>query len=252
MLRDRSAEEVEGEEEELEKRVFEEINETKAKFAANLLENTKDLILEIARALEKIRSQKSSICQEIKSFLKEEISRHMISERTIEKYSLQEWKSPEFAEFGRKGAIQIKKLAEEISASADGQQKVVMATKEEGDKKALSSEQEDSKIQMDAILPAFNHNPNQDVVGTEGQELQQPKTRVIEFGVPVREVIIEGRRALKEGNNSLAYFMIELDIRSWRVLSASAGRLSDKSYKYNTTSQLFSEEQTADTTGGNE
>jgi hypothetical protein len=177
----------------------------------------------------------------------------MISERIIEKYSLQDWKSEELAEFGRMGARQRKKLAEEISASAGGQQQAVMATKvQDDDKKALSSEQEISKIQMDAISPGVNHNPNQDVVGAEGQELHQPKTRVIGFGIPVREVVIEGRRALKEGNNSLAYFMIELDIRSWRVLSASAARLSDNGYEYNNTSHLPSEEETADTTGGDE
>jgi hypothetical protein len=163
--------------EQAEKHVLQEIDEAKARFAKNMFDSTRNVVLEIGRALEKIRPQKSSICQEIKTFLRDEISRHMISERIIEKYSLQEWKSQEFAEFGRKGARQRKKLAEEISASANAQQEVA-ATEE--DEQATASEQE--KRQMDPILLAVDAGATQQLIAGDRQEQHEQPGQDLQSG----------------------------------------------------------------------
>jgi hypothetical protein len=59
---------------------------------AIMLTKKKKLILNLGEAFERVVSDKESICEEIKSCLKEEIVNGLISSRLIEHYCLPEWK----------------------------------------------------------------------------------------------------------------------------------------------------------------
>jgi hypothetical protein len=57
-----------------------------------LFARRKDLILELGRAFEKVVADQGSICEEIKTTLREEIASRVISARDIERYCPDHWK----------------------------------------------------------------------------------------------------------------------------------------------------------------
>jgi hypothetical protein len=92
---------------ELEKQIEEEIEQARLELTTVVLEKQKSVILRMGQALEKLRKddRRASICEELKHRLREEITRGLISTRTIEAYCKPEWKDPCKSKSGKKGAI---------------------------------------------------------------------------------------------------------------------------------------------------
>jgi hypothetical protein len=114
----------------LEKQVEDEIENARNELATVVLAKQKEVIERMGKALEKIRKGKtrSSICEELKVRLREEIKRKLISEKTIEAHSKTEWKNPAKSNAGKKGAEAKNKAAEsaEISAAESAQQNAIL------------------------------------------------------------------------------------------------------------------------------
>jgi hypothetical protein len=111
---------------ELEKKVEEEIERARSELTSVVLAKQREVISRMGEALEKIwkGEKRHSICEELKNRLREEIQRHIISEKTIEYYCKQEWKQPDKAKSGRKGAMSRNKRSsssvEKTSARMEG------------------------------------------------------------------------------------------------------------------------------------
>jgi adenine-specific DNA methylase len=91
---------------EFEKSVEEEIEQARSELTTVVLAKQKEVVCRMGEALEKVRKgeRRHSICEELKNRLREEISRRIISERTIENYCKPEWKDPYKSRSGKKGA----------------------------------------------------------------------------------------------------------------------------------------------------
>jgi hypothetical protein len=114
----------------LEKQVEDEIENARSELTTVVLAKQKEVIKRMGEALEKIRDgeKRSSICEELKVRLREEIKRGLISEKTIEAHSEPEWKNPAKSKAGKKGAEAKNKAAEsaEISAAESAQQDAIL------------------------------------------------------------------------------------------------------------------------------
>jgi hypothetical protein len=114
----------------LEKQVEDEIENARNELTTVILAKQQEVIERMGKALEKIRDgeKRSSICEELKVRLREEIKRKLISEKTIEAHSKPEWKNPAKSKAGKKGAEAKNKAAEsaEISAAESAQQDAIL------------------------------------------------------------------------------------------------------------------------------
>jgi hypothetical protein len=116
--------------EEVEREVEEQIERARSELTTVVMAKQKEVIRRMGEALEKIRDgeKRSSICEELKVRLREEIKRKLISEKTIEEHSDPEWKNPAKSKAGKKGAEAKNKAAEsaEISAAESAQQDAIL------------------------------------------------------------------------------------------------------------------------------
>jgi hypothetical protein len=103
----------------LEKQVEDEIENARSELTTVVLAKQKDVIDRMGKALEKIRDgeKRSSICEELKERLREEIARGLISQRTITAHCRSEWKRQDKVKFGKKGSEIKKKLAANSAAT---------------------------------------------------------------------------------------------------------------------------------------
>jgi hypothetical protein len=103
----------------LEKQVEDEIEKARSELTTVVLAKQKEVILRMGEALEKIRDgeKRSSICEELKERLREEIASGLISQRTIIAHCRPEWKRQDKVKFGKKGSEIKKKLAANSAAT---------------------------------------------------------------------------------------------------------------------------------------
>jgi hypothetical protein len=104
----------------LEKQVEDEIENARSELTNVVLAKQKEVVLRMGEALEKIRKgeTRSSICEELKERLREEIARGIIAKRTVESYCKPQWKNQARSQSGRKGAEKKKNRTESAADSA--------------------------------------------------------------------------------------------------------------------------------------
>jgi hypothetical protein len=132
---------------EFEKEVEKEIEQARFELTSIVLEKQKDVVLRMGKALEKIRKddRRAGICEELKHRLREEITRGLISTRTIEAYCKPEWKNAAKSRSGRKGAESKKRLLLQSSLSAADSAAAIGMLKEEKDNPDENREEEEDK-----------------------------------------------------------------------------------------------------------
>jgi hypothetical protein len=103
----------------LEKKVEDEIENARSELTTVVLAKQKEVIRRMGEALEKIRDgeKRSSICEELKERLREEIAQGIIAKRTIEFHCRPQWKRQDKVKLGKKGSEIKKKLAANFAAT---------------------------------------------------------------------------------------------------------------------------------------
>jgi hypothetical protein len=180
-----------------EKKVEEEINQARIRLSTEIPATQREVVLAMGAGLEKLMrgERKSSICEELKHRLREEILRGLISRRTIEAYCKPEWKRQDMVAFGKLGSeLKKRKAAKSTAHAAPAKDEGEPEAEPEDSRPEILVGAQNSGEQLTSDLPAGKYIPGKDELA---QQLRQKDEKIAEQSRQIAELmdIVDGYKA---------------------------------------------------------
>jgi hypothetical protein len=232
----------------LEKQVEDEIEKARSQLTTVVLAKQKEVILKMGEALEKIwdGEKRSSICEELKERLREEIAQGIIAKRTVELHCKPQWKRQDKVKFGKKGSEIKKKLAANSAATPKEEAEQVPPPPPQGptgdttllvtengsqERQAHESDDDDSDVDRRHDRHEQEHAPMEDErlrkLEEELKQEKEQKLALVEHNnylqAQLQQAQHEDRDALGQRNNvDFEFYLLLREVRPYMQLRYKA------------------------------